>query len=98
MPSHKRMRLFGKREEAAVPPPIPVEATELPLSPNRVIPLSDEHQRLLAQPIDTRVERILSELTQQRAASDSPWDIDRIIPFPVAPSAACSSESLEAIV
>jgi hypothetical protein len=75
------MRFFRKRVEVVVPPVRAEEAAPLP-SPPRVVALGKAERKLLTQPVDPRVERLLSQLAAERVTAESEGAPRRIINFP----------------
>ncbi|HEX7517764.1 MAG TPA: hypothetical protein VF345_10825 [Chthoniobacterales bacterium] len=68
-------------------PPITQKAARMPTE-LPVIPLSDEQRRILEQPVDPRVKRILSEIEEKRREMAGAVKSRQIIRFPFAGSGA----------
>ena len=83
----QRLHAAAKIVPREASPPITHKAANMPTE-FPVIPLSDEQRRILEQPVDPRVKRILSEIEEERKEIAGAAESRQIIRFPFAGSGA----------
>jgi hypothetical protein len=81
----RRLRQVTQIVPREMLPPINREVEKMPTE-FPVIPLSDEQRRILEQPVDSRVHRILNEIEKDQKEIAKALGAGRIIPFPFAGS------------